>query len=336
MSIRPATLIFAAGAFVLQAAFSAFGAEKATEKVTFLLDWFPSGELCFPYVGVKEGFFAAEGLDVTIDIGRGGADAVTRIATGADDFGGAALNQLMTAATESRIPVKAVMSVYTKQPDAIFTVQGSPITSIKSLAGRSLATATFSSSNSIWPVIAKANGLDPSSVNLLKVDNNALGPMLATAKIDATITWVTSIPEYGRLLKSSGKQLSVLPWSNYGLEGYSWSVLASDKMIKERPETVRRFVRAFIKAVEFTANNPDKAGQDLHDLVPGADLVSNTEEIYATVPLLRNEVTSKFGIGTFDPAWLQKTWKWVADAQGYPPNKIDPEALVDRSFLPKP
>jgi NitT/TauT family transport system substrate-binding protein len=63
----------------------------------------------------------------------------------------------------------------------------SPIKTIKDLAGRSLATATFSSSNALWPVIARANGLDPDSVKLLKVDNNALGPMLASGRVDATI-----------------------------------------------------------------------------------------------------------------------------------------------------
>jgi NitT/TauT family transport system substrate-binding protein len=332
MHARLASLITAASVVILQPALPAISAEK----VRFLLDWFPSGELCFPYVGIKEGFFAAEGLDVAIDIGRGGSDTVVKVATGADDFGGAALNPLMSAAAESKISIKAVMSVYTKQPDAIFMVQGGPITSIKSLAGHSLATATFSGSNAVWPVIAKANGLDPASVNFLKVDNNALGPMLATGRVDATITWVTSVPEVSRLLQQTGKKLGVLPWSDHGLEGYGWSILASEKMMKEHPETVRHFVRAFMKAVEFTAKNPEKAGQDLHDLVPQADLTSNTDEIRATIPLIKNEITDKYGIGTFDPAWLQKTWEWVANAQGYPLDKVNPESLVDRSFLPKP
>jgi NitT/TauT family transport system substrate-binding protein len=330
--VHLASFVTAASIVVMQPAVSALGADK----VKFLLDWFPSGEVCFPYIGIKEGFFAAEDIDVTVDIGRGGADAVVRVANGADDFGGAALNPLMTAAAESKAPLKAVMSVYTKQPDAIFTPQGSPIKTIKDLAGRSLATATFSSSNALWPVIARANGLDPESVKLLKVDNNALGPMLASGRVDATITWVTSGPADARLLKQAGKQLSILPWTAVGLEGYGWSILASDKIIKEHPDTVRRFVRAFIKTVEFTAKNPEKAGQDLHDLVPNADLDSNTDEIRATVPLVKNEITEKYGMGSLDPAWLQKTWEWVAKAQGYPLDKVNPETLVDRSFLPKP
>ena len=48
---------------------------SANDKVKFVLDWFPAGYIGFTHVGVKEGFFATEGLDVSIDIGRGGSDA---------------------------------------------------------------------------------------------------------------------------------------------------------------------------------------------------------------------------------------------------------------------
>jgi NitT/TauT family transport system substrate-binding protein len=324
-----------AGALIVSASIMRADLAEAGDKVSFVLDWFPSGEVAFPYVGVKEGFFAAEGIEVQIDIGRGGADAVKRIASGTDDFGASALNPLMVAAVESPVPVKAVMSMYTKQPDAIFTVDGGPITSIAALQGKTLATATFSSSNPLWPVIAKANGLDPETVKLLKVDDNALAPMLALGKVDAVISWVTSKPNDERLLAEQHKKLKILPWSEHGLSGYGYSVLASDKIIKEHPDTVARFVRAFIKTVKFYAENPEKVAEDLKAMVPEADLQSNIEEAKATAPLVKNEITDRDGFGTFDPALLKETWEWVAKSQNYPLDKIDPETLVDRSFVKK-
>jgi NitT/TauT family transport system substrate-binding protein len=322
-------------ALIVAASVMRAGSAQANDKVTFVLDWFPSGEVAFPYVGIKEGFFAAEGLDVQIDIGRGGADAVKRIASGTDDFGAAALNPLMVAAVESPVPVKGIMPVFTKQPDAIFADAAGPITTISALAGKTLATATFSSSNPLWPVIAKANGLNPDSVKLLKVDDNALGPMLALGKIDAVISWVTSGPNDARLLAEQHKKLRILPWSKYGLTGYGLSVLASDKIIKEHPDTVARFVRAYIKAVKFYADNPEKVGEDLKAMVPQADLQSNIDEAKAAVPLIKNEITARDGFGVFEPALLKDTWQWVAKSQNYPLDKIDPEQLVDHSFVKK-
>ena len=82
------------------------------------------------------------------------------------------------------------------QPDAIFATEGSGITTLKDLEGKKIATATFSSSNVTWPLIVKANGVDPAKVKLLKVDPGALAPMLAAGQVDATINWSTVAPPF--------------------------------------------------------------------------------------------------------------------------------------------
>ena len=177
---------------------------KADEKVKYVLDWFPAGYIGFAYVGIKQGYFKEEGLDVTVEIGRGGSDAVARVAAGTDDFGAASLSSLMNAAANSPwLPAKAVLAIYSKSPDAIVTRVGSGIESIKDLDQKSLATATFSGSNQVWPLMAKRNQLNPDNVKFLKVDNNALGPMLAAGKVDAVISWVTSVPLYSKLAEES-------------------------------------------------------------------------------------------------------------------------------------
>jgi NitT/TauT family transport system substrate-binding protein len=309
---------------------------SANDKVKFVLDWFPAGYIGFTHVGVKEGFFAAEGLDVTIDIGRGGSDAVTRVATGTDDFGAASLSSVMNAAANSPLPAKAVLAVYSKSPDAIVTKIGSGIDTFKDLQGKTLATATFSGSNQVWPLMAKNNGLDADKVKFLKVDNNALGPMLAAGNADAVISWITSVPLYSRLVEPTGGKLKMITWSDFGLSGYNWSLIASDKLIKEHPDTVVRFVRAFKKSVQFVLDHPDQAGADLHELAPDTETATNVLEIHAMKPLIDNEVSKRSGLGAFEPELVKETWKWVALSQGYAIDKIDPQSVIDRSFIPKP
>jgi NitT/TauT family transport system substrate-binding protein len=48
-----------------------------------------------------------------------------------------------------------------------------------------------------------------------------------------------------------------------------------------------------------------------------------------------NAVSKKDGVGVFEKGLLATTWKWTAQAQGLPIDKIDPEMAVDRSFLPR-
>jgi NitT/TauT family transport system substrate-binding protein len=306
---------------------------KADEKVKFVLDWFPAGYIGFAHVGIKEGFFKEEGLDVSIEIGRGGSDAVARVASGTDDFGAASLSSLMNAAANAPLPAKAVLAIYSKSPDSIVARVGTGIDSIKDLEKKTLATATFSGSNQVWPVIAKNNKLNPDDVNFLKVDNNALGPMLAAGKVDAVISWVTSIPLYSKLAEASGVKLKVIPWSDFGLSGYNWSLIASDKIIKERPEVAKKFVRAFKKSLEFALAHSDQAGMDVHELAPDTDAKTNAIEIEAMRPLVENEISKKTGLGDFDPSLVAETWKWVALSQGYAENKISPESVIDRSLI---
>jgi len=304
----------------------------ATEAVTFMLDWLPAGDKAAVYLGVEKGLFEAEGIKVTVQSGRGSSDVVTKLATGAADMGTGGLAALLQAKATGAVPVKAVMSLYTLQADAIFTTKESGIDSLKDLKGKTVATATFSSSNVSWPLVLKANGVDPDSIKLLKVDPGALAPMLAAGKVDATINWVTVAPAFTGPLTEAGKTFKSLPWSSYGFDGYGLSVFVSDKMIAERPETVRKFLRAYKQATEMAIADPMAAAKALKATVPEVDVATAAEQWKASIPLMVNDISKKDGAGTFEPKLLATTWKWVAEAQGMPTDKLDPETAVSRDF----
>jgi NitT/TauT family transport system substrate-binding protein len=250
-------------------------------------------------------------------------------------MGTGGLAALLQARAEAAVPVKAVASIYTLQPDAIFTTSVSGISNLKDLVGKTVATATFSSSNVVWPLVLTANGIDPSKVELLKTDPGALAPMLASGKVVATINWVTVAPAFVKPLAESGKKLKMIAWSDYGFDGYGLSVFASDKMLSERPEVARRFMRAYVKATNMAIADPMAAALALKAMVPEVDPEVAKEQFTASVPLMVNAVSKKDGEGAFEKGLLATTWKWTAQAQNLPIDKIDPEMAVDRSFLPR-
>lgn len=307
----------------------------AADKVIYQLDWLPSGEETFPYVAQQEGYFAAAGLDVEIRIGRGTTDVLARMSTGTAEFGSGGLGALMQAAAQNKVPVKAVLSIFNKQPDAIFTYEGSGIKSLKDIAGKTVATATFTSSNALWPVVAAMNGLDISKVKLIKTDPTATAPLVASGHADALINWVTSGGGIESVLAQAGKKMVVLPWSQYGLDGYGLSLFAADAEIAQHPDVAARFVAACEKAIVFSLDHPEAAAKDLKALVPMIDVKSALVEVNTTIPVTRNEISAKYGMGTFDPRLVKDTWKWIAKSQSYPLDKLDPESVIDRSFVPR-
>lgn len=321
----------AAASIVLATSMSAL----AADKVIFLLDWLPAGDKAAPYVAQAKGLFAAEGLEVTIQSGRGSSDVVTRLGTGAADMGTGGLAALLQAKAETKVPVKAIASIYTMQADSIFTAEGSGITTLKDLVGKRIATATFSSSNVTWPLILQSNGIDPSKVELLKVDPGALAPMLAAGRVDGTINWVTVAPGFEGPMSEAKKKLKVISWSDYGYEGYGLSVFASEKFLAERPEVARKVLKALTEANKLAIADPKLAGTSVKAAVPEVDVGVAEKQFVASIPLMENAVTKANGVGAFNKALLAKTWEWTAKSQNMPLDKLDPETAVDRSFLPK-
>lgn len=307
-------------------------AAQANDAVTFSIDWLPAGDKAVAYYGVQKGFFKEAGLDVSIVVGRGSSDVVTKLGTGAVEFGTGGLSALMQAVAGEGVPVKALVPIYTKQPDSIFTAEGSGITSLKDLPGKKIATGTFSSSNVSWPLVLESNGVDPASVTLLKVDPGALAPMLATGQVDGTIGWITVAPGFVAPLKEAGKTLKVIPWSEYGYAGYGSTLYTSDKMLAEKPEVVSRFVAAYQKATEAAIADPAGAAAALKVMVPEVDVVVAQAQWEASIPLMVNEVSKADGFGKFNDTLLNSTWSWVSKAQNFPIDKIDPKALIATGF----
>ena len=56
-------------------------------------------------------------------------------------------------------------------------------------------------------------------------------------------------------------------------------------------------------------------------------------QIDAAKPLFFNEVTERDGLGRFAPARVKTSWEWVASANGYSLDKLEPMSAVDTRFM---
>jgi NitT/TauT family transport system substrate-binding protein len=311
------------------------GLATAADKVTYQLDWLPGGDKAPVYVGIQQGFFAAEDLEVSIASGRGSTDAITKIATGQSDLGSADIGALMAARAQEEVPVSAIYTIFNQAPHAFFMLSTSDIKSITDIQGKKVATSPFTSSNAFLPLVLKENGMPADAVTLTKTDPGALGPMLITGNTDAIIAWVTNVALFQAQAASAGKEIRVLPWSEAGLSLYSSAVVASDAFLNERPEVAKRFMNAYAKSLEFTLANPEAAAQDLHTMVPEVDPAVALGQINDTKVLVDNEISETDGIGAMNPERVAKTWAWVAQANDLSIDSLDPETIINRGFMPE-
>src|SRR6266480_2437187 len=71
------------------------GSAQAETKVRFSLDWIPGSVHAPFFIAFYKGYYKAEGLDVSIDRGKGSAELVRQLATGVYDLGFPDINVLM-------------------------------------------------------------------------------------------------------------------------------------------------------------------------------------------------------------------------------------------------
>ena len=331
---RPLLSRHLAGAAALAATGLAAPAALAMDQVTFQLDWLPGGDKSAIYVCIDRGICADHGLEVTINGGRGSSEAITFLATGRSEIGIAGIEALMAAVARDDVPVRAVASIFTQAPHAFYTLTSSGIDSIDQVKGQRVISSPFTSSNVFLPLVLNELGMSMDDIELTHVDPGALGPMLMTGAADVMVAWVTDVTRYTNQATQAGHELNVLPWTTGGLELYGTSLIASERFLEERPEVAARFIEAFLESKRFVHENPQLAAESVVNMVPELEMENVYGSVNDMLVLAFNEVTEADGQGAFEPERLAQTWYWVAQAQELPLEALDPEAMVDRSFLP--
>src|SRR5438132_14388505 len=108
-----------AGALALLAASSIVA--HADDAVSLRLNWYFGGLHVPFYYGKERGFYSAEGIDLTINEGRGSANTVQVVAAGSDTFGLADSSSVILTASKGA-EVKSVMSLLNSTAFAVISL----------------------------------------------------------------------------------------------------------------------------------------------------------------------------------------------------------------------
>ena len=303
--------------------------------VKFTLDWAYQGPQAPFLVALYKGYFAAEGLDVTIDRGYGSADAVTKIATGVYDIGFADINSMIEFNVQNpERALVAVAIVYDFAPFSIVTLRGRGIETPKDLVGRTLAAPAGDASRRLFPVFAKVVGIDPNQVTWISVDPALRERILVMGQADAiSAHFFTAVLN----LKAIGipeEDIVVLLYAKHGLDLYGNAVMCSRKFAEEKPEVVRSFLRALTRAWQDTLANPEEAIAYVKQRDPLIDPKVELERLLLAINvcMLTPDVFER-GFGDARPDRLERAIALVAEGFGLPlvPNIAD---VFTSEFLP--
>jgi NitT/TauT family transport system substrate-binding protein len=236
-------------------------AAKAQTPVKFTLDWRYEGPAAPFTVALDKGYFKAEGLDVTVDTGNGSREAIPRVASGTYDIGTGDVNSLIRFRDENpSLDVKAVMMIYDRPPFAIVGRKGKGITADpKSLEGKKFGAPAADGAYAQWPIFKSVNKLDDSKMAFENVGFPVREPMLASGQVDAVFGFSFSI--YLNLVTKgvAADDIVLMLMGDHGVELYGNVLMVSPKFAAEKPEAVKGFIRALLKAMRDTVADPAAA-----------------------------------------------------------------------------
>jgi NitT/TauT family transport system substrate-binding protein len=211
-------------------------------------------------LGVEQGFFEDEGLDVTVEYAQGGATMVTTLVSGDYDVIGAGYVPTLSAIAQG-LPLKFIsggdLGADTDEEEwQVVLVQGdSPIQTPQDLAGKRVAVNAV---KGVLEVALRASldelGIDSSSIQLVEIPFPDMPANLQSGNVDAVYApepFITSI------LDAGGRQvLAPPPTIAPGFINGAWET--SDQFIAEQPEAVDAFVAGMTRALEYAQDNPDE------------------------------------------------------------------------------
>lgn len=235
-----------------------------TVPVKLRLDWTTLGYHAPFYYGVAQGIYEQEGIKLTIEEGKGSASVAQLAASGNDDFGFSDATTVAQLVAKG-LPGKVVMGILRGTTLAMFFPSDRGIKAPADLQGRKISVCPGDAISVYIEPYLKSLGLTGTELSKLSVDCTLKYTVVAQGRADLVMSYGTA----GKpLLQKVGisEPATIPPGPGFYLPGHG--IVASNKLINERPDVIRRFVAATAKAWDAAAKDPDGAVKAVTDARP--------------------------------------------------------------------
>jgi NitT/TauT family transport system substrate-binding protein len=303
-------------------------ASGKVDKISYATGFGAVGRDSFVWVAKEKGFFKDAGIDITIQKGAGNVPNLTLLKSNAVQF--AALDFTgaeILAGTGKFTDWRAVAAVHQQTLVSIMTTADTGITAPKDLTGKTVATASGSVSELLFPAYARLAGVDAKTVKIQGAQTTALNGLMATRRVDALSTFLLSKKALETVSK---KSVTVLPYSTYLSDLFGNAIITKPELIASNRDLVTRFLGAAMKGLQYAIDHPEEAAQILNKAEPTAAVPAAIGELTAMKPYVAPPGGAP--IGHMD---AQRVARGIAILQGagLMPAGLTPDKVVDFSFI---
>lgn len=267
----------------------------AADKVNLLLNWVPTADHSPYYYAKAQGWYEKEGLDVSIEAGRGSGVAVQRIGAASTEFAVADMATALVGKSKGA-DIVAVMAVYANSPQGFYWLKSSGIKGPQDFPGKKLGNPPGDASRVMWPAFAKLVGIPTDSVNFVNIAPQAKLASLKSHVIDITSDFYN---EHDLKVREFGNDLGFLAWRNIGLNLYGNSVIVNGDYLAKHKDTVAKFTRVSQKAFAACVADVSPCLKALMASVSGLDEPNQRDQWNRIKELMADPTTTSVALGAF-------------------------------------
>lgn len=307
----------------------------AQTKLKVVLNWKYQGPQGMFFLADDRGYFKAEGIDVQLDQGNGSGGVPALVANGTYDVGFGDMNALIELAAKKPedAPV-AVYMMYNQPPFTIAVKADGPIKTAKDLEGKAIGGPANDGALKLFPAFCKSAKIDCSTVKLSNMQPNLRENMLMQGQVDGVFGYVNTIRFSAKLANIDDGKLRYIKYADYGMDLYSNAIIVSKKLVAEKPEVVKGFLRALNKGMLDSIKDPAASVASVAKREPLIKIPVERERADATfADEMNHPEIQKLGLGNVDDARLKRSIDIMVDALALPRTPAVAE-IWNPAFLP--
>ena len=249
------------------------------EPLTILLDWFINPDHGPIIVALEKGYFAEEGLEVTLIEPADPSAPPKLVAAGQAALAVSYQPQLHLLAAEG-LPLTRVGTLVATPLNTLLVLDDGPIRSIADLKGRKVGFSVGGFEDAILAAMLARHDLTLDDVTLINV-NFSLSPSLLSGQVDAVIGAFRNF-ELNQLAieGSKGRAFYV---EEEGVPPYDELILVANSARLDDPRLAKA-LRAIERGVQYLINHPDDAWKIFAGHKPGLDDELNRRAWRDTLP----------------------------------------------------
>jgi NitT/TauT family transport system substrate-binding protein len=278
--------------------FGGLSQAQEMQRVRVGLGYLPDVQFAPFYLGVVEGLYEKQGLEVEFQHGFV-TELYPLLAQGKLDFVVGDAEDVITFQNE--IPFKFLMAMYQQVPNALFSLTDKNITTIQDLKGKKIGIpGMFGSSYTSLQAVLQAAGLSESDVTIEQIGFTQIEAVLSN-RVDVAMGFINNEPI---VLKNQGVAINVIDAGAYNPAPGN-GIMTSEAVL-ENTDLIKRFIAASQAALALTIQEPQKAfdasKQHVENL--GDDRM---EVLLTSIALYSSPYTKENGLGFTNPEGWERT-----------------------------